>query len=234
MILPTMSREEIVDHLTSEYKCIEVRLTSKMNRAFKKLKKFNRSTFTFTEQTKNRTTFTIYVSSAKKGLVTIGAWGQNSIGKFFASIGPTGVSFYNHHFFIRYAERLLKLNVNVEQTAEHFFYKEDPITMYIGHLFSSDGTFNMFAAVYPEGVALGYVVNDQIGVTNTFLTNDMLFPNQRQMVDKMRSESATYSYPVVYFHPSGGNEIRAIEATLEAYRRIEFLESINNSLNLKY
>ena len=90
------------------------------------------------------------------------------------------IAIYSAHFFDRYAERL-GLDVKGVSAIEHF------ITHYLrGTYHKVDG--KIFEP-YPFGVGLGtYNTDKTFMYINTFVSNELLFDNQQEIVDIIKNK----------------------------------------------
>jgi hypothetical protein len=175
MILPTMSTQEIADHICSEYKTVEKRILGRVQPECKTLIRLRRSTLTFVERTKNMTAFTTYIASTEMGLHTTGVWYDSPRGKVFAVASYAGVNFISKHFFERYAERLLNKTVPEKEAAKHFFYKNIFQGLYIGSIFGTEDKPNQMAVIYEQGVTLGCLVTGNNTALKHLLTMKCFF-----------------------------------------------------------
>jgi len=221
MILSTMSSQEIADHIYMEYKSVEKRILGKIRVECKTLTRLKRSTLTFTDRTRNMTVFTVYIASTERGLHTTGVWYESVRGKVFAVAGFKSVNFFSKHFFERYAERFIKKVVPVKEAAKHFFYKNILKGIYVGPLFDTENIPNRIAVIYEQGVALGSFVAGDHCALNTFIANEMLFPKQLELVERIRIESDEGKKIVALHHGGENHEIQAFTTTQ------------NNLLNIK-
>jgi hypothetical protein len=189
MILPTMSLEETLAHAQKELLAIESRLSQIIPKACSKALRYNRSTLTFTITAPNRTVFTIYISDTRKKYATVGAWFESKHGKSFIIPAESGCLIFRPHFFQRYAERFLHNTHDAVQAQEHFFYRYKFLGVYKGIEFGIFDDRANVAVIYEQGVGLGVAEEGDNWILNTFVSNDLLFPSQLAIADRIRNAS---------------------------------------------
>lgn len=190
MLHYTMTENEIKNEIDREYQFLIEKANYRWQRFANEIKKENKSSFPICKQTEivtpnNNKGYLVFVAQCRMYNLDISATAyfimRNALGRATlveVTFNPKEIgtiTTYSAHFFDRYVERL-GLSVKGVSAIEHF------ITHYLrGTHYQNDG--KVFES-YPFGIGLGvYNDNKRIMYINTFVSKDLLFKEQRNLIN---------------------------------------------------
>lgn len=153
-----MTQKEIAVHLLSEITSHRKRIFSKVRSVAKRMQKAGRKVYAYQQTIGSNTCLTIYIYGIDKEGVdyAVGCWYHSVKGLCWASVGQNDVNFYIGHFFHRYAERFLKKELSVLDSAMEF-YRQYQVSATRRIKKKNDDLYEIQTPLY-GGLALG--VND--------------------------------------------------------------------------
>jgi hypothetical protein len=174
-----MTQKEIAVHLFSEVTSNRKRIVSKVRSVAKRMQKVGRKVHAYQQTIGSNTRLMIYIYGIDKGGVdyAVGCWYHSEKGLCWASVGQNDVNFYIAHFFHRYAERFLKKEVSVLDSAMEF-YRQYQVSAIRRIKKRNDGLYEIQT---PLQGGLGLGVNDVsngVVIYNTCITQEMLREDQ--------------------------------------------------------
>ena len=195
MLLCTMNESEIKNEIQKEFNFLCDKINYRRERFVNQIKREKKAAFPICTKTdittiNNNKGYIVFIAECSTHCITSHATAyfimRNHIGKQVLvevamdnkTIGS--IAIYSAHFFERYAERL-GLDVKGVSAIEHF------ITHYLrGTYHKVDG--KIFEP-YPFGVGLGTYNTAKIFMyINTFVSNELLFANQQEIVDIIKNK----------------------------------------------
>jgi hypothetical protein len=187
MIVPSMTKWEIALHLLTEITRNQKRVFPKIRSVAKRIARTGRKVYAYQQTIGSSTRLTIYIYRINKKSVgfVIGCWYHSVKGLCWASVGENEVNFYIAHFFHRYAERFLKKEISVFDSAMEFYrqYQVNPICRIKKR---DDGLYEIQTPLQ-GGLGLGiHDVSNGIVIYNTFVTEEMLRADQVKNIEDDR------------------------------------------------
>lgn len=188
MIVPSMTRKEVAQHLLAEVRSNNKRIAIKTGMVAKKMLKAGKKIHVYQQRVGSNTLLTIYIYGMdNKGIdYAIGCWFHSDKGLCWASVGQYDVVFYSAHFFQRYAERYLKKAVSIQDAAREF-YSKFQVSIARNTEEIADGIHKVQLPLPDGGLALGF--NDRVTniiVYNTYVSKDLLGAQQVNDVEDDR------------------------------------------------
>ncbi|MBL0744830.1 hypothetical protein [Chryseolinea lacunae] len=179
-----MSHKEVTKHIVSEITSNQKRIDTKVKDVAKQMLKASKKVHAYQQKIGSNTLLTVYIYGIdKKGIdYAVGCWYHSSDGYVWVTKGAIGVNFFTAHFFHRYAQRCLKKELTVLETAFEF-YKDFRIS---ATQLTRDLGNGILKAQLPlhGGLALGECdkVNQYV-LYRTFVSKDDLFQDQVEDID---------------------------------------------------
>lgn len=179
MIVPSMTRKEIAVHLLTEIANNKSRVVSKLRSVAKRMERAKVKAYAYQQTIGSNTRLTIYIYRVCKKSIdyAVGCWYHSVKGLCWATLGKKEVHFYIAHFFRRYAERFLKKDISVFDSAMEFYsqYKDSSIRRIKKR---TDGLYEIQTPIQ-GGLGLGISdFSDFIVIYNTCITEKMLRADQ--------------------------------------------------------
>ncbi len=196
MVLPTMTLEEIRKEIDKEYPILNRKMNYVMVDLQKKLGKAVKKQdytlfFDYVSKFKNNWIYKIYISRKKSNYVPMLLYHN---GKGHAGIGVTfekKIIYHTGHFFERYNERG-KLGLNSLNDIIKAYMAENTFIQFQELEEIGPGIFTIFGNI-PSGIVLGMFNKPlQLVKANTFLTNEMLTPNQQEQKEQLKASLEKY------------------------------------------
>lgn len=185
MIVPSMTRREIAEHLLSEVRNNKKRIAMKTGIVAKKMLKAGKKIHVYQQRVGSNTLFTIYIYGIDVTGIdyAIGCWFNSDKGLCWASVGQYDVVFYSAHFFQRYAERFLMKSMSIQDAAREF-YSKFQVSMARNTEEIAAGIYKVQLPLPDGGLALGF--NDRksnVVVYNTYVSKNQLGAQQINDID---------------------------------------------------
>lgn len=187
-------------HLLSEVINNEKRIASKVESVAKRVRRAGKKVYTYQQTIGSNTRLTIYMYRiSKTGLnYIVGCWYHSPKGLCWVSVGENQVNFYISHFFHRYAERFLKKDISVFESALEFYSQYEAND--IRQIKKRDN--DLYEIQTPLHGGLGLGVSDEtncIVIYNTCITEEMLREDQVRNIedDKELDDALESLYPMM-------------------------------------
>jgi len=187
MILPSMSDKEVAKHIVSEVTKNQKRIDTKAYDVAKQMLKAGKKTYAYQQKIGSNTLLTIYIYGIdKKGIdYAVGCWYHSNEGLVWITKGAIGVQFFTAHFFHRYAERYIKRDLLVLETAFEF-YREYQVSASKLTVELRKGFFKTQMPLR-GGLALGVCdVSNEYAFYRTYVSKDELFQDQVEEIEADR------------------------------------------------
>ena len=197
MIVPTMSKEEIIKEMLSDFDIVKRKseyVIQDLRRLILKTKNFPivKAYDYVTPKTKNKWIYIVEVKTKDDIFQTFVNYHFTSIGLMAALVATDmSITFYTSHFFTRFIERE-KLSITKPEEMIKAFFTMNPVIKYEVQKKLEDGANEILGAA-STGVVLGIRSNKKIIVCNTYIPNEMLHKDQSLIVNSLKSELDYYT-----------------------------------------
>lgn len=182
-----MTLKEIAVHQFSEVTSNRKRIVSKIRSVVKRMQKIRRKVYAYQQTIGSNTCLTIYIYGIDKGGIdyAVGCWYHSEKGLCWASVGQNDVNFYTAHFFHRFAERFLKTEVSVLDSAMEF-YRQYQVSA-TRRVKKRDDDLYEIQTPLKGGIGLGvHDGNNGVVIYNTCVPEEMLRADQLSNIEDDR------------------------------------------------
>lgn len=196
MLIPTMTLEEIQREIEKDYPILMRKMVYVAHELQKKLSKEVKKQgylefFDYTSKYKNHWIYKIRID---KKSFNYGAMLLYHNGRGYAGIECTAdinITYHTGHFFARYNERR-KLGLATIREIICAFLTEVDVFKFQELEEIDEGIFKIFGMI-PSGIVLG-MFNKPLGLVkaNTFIANDTLTPNQKELIEELKETLEKY------------------------------------------
>lgn len=188
MIVESMMRKEIREHLLREFYSNKNRIDAKLNSVFKKVIKAGKNFHTYEQKVGFNTVFTLYLYDVKRTNYVIGCWMNTERGLCFANVGFATCNFYTSHFFKRYAERHLKRDDLLARESARVYFENYKVGL-IDAVDEIETNVHRVQMKTECGLALGFHDSDNcINVFNTYIEKDMTKGIQSEFLENSQHQ----------------------------------------------